>query len=382
MMLRRPEKYFPLRVRVCQSCWLVQAEAYSRAAELFNEEYAYFSSFSTAWLAHAEAYSHEVISRLNLDASSHVIEVAANDGYLLQYFKAAGIPSLGIEPTTSTASAARQKGIEIVQDFLTVSLAQQLVADGRSADLVVANNVLAHVPDLLDFVDACRILLKPHGVLTCEFPHLMNLVEQNQFDTVYHEHFYYLSLQIVVDLFEKCGLRVSDVEELGTHGGSLRIWATRAESRAPTHLSRSAVDVLRREDRAGVRSWHYYARMQSSAEAARRSLLRFLLDAREANRLVAGYGAAAKGNTLLNFAGVSTDLVPFVADKNVHKQGKFMPGSRIPIVSPARLVEMQPDVVLILPWNIRSEIESDLRTLGLADVSCVCATPRLSVTAI
>jgi SAM-dependent methyltransferase len=323
-----------------------------------------------------------VISRLNLDASSHVIEVAANDGYLLQYFKAAGIPSLGIEPTTSTASAARQKGIEIVQDFLTVSLAQQLVADGRSADLVVANNVLAHVPDLLDFVDACRILLKPHGVLTCEFPHLMNLVEQNQFDTVYHEHFYYLSLQIVVDLFEKCGLRVSDVEELGTHGGSLRIWATRAESRAPTHLSRSAVDVLRREDRAGVRSWHYYARMQSSAEAARRSLLRFLLDAREANRLVAGYGAAAKGNTLLNFAGVSTDLVPFVADKNVHKQGKFMPGSRIPIVSPARLVEMQPDVVLILPWNIRSEIESDLRTLGLADVSCVCATPRLSVTAI
>jgi len=378
MMLRRPEKYFPLRVRVCESCWLVQAESYSRAAELFNEEYAYFSSFSTAWLAHAEAYTREVISRLSLDSSSHVIEVAANDGYLLQYFKAAGIPCVGIEPTASTASAARQKGIDIVQDFLTVPLARQLVADGRSADLVVANNVLAHVPDLLDFVEACRILLKPNGVMTCEFPHLMNLVEQNQFDTVYHEHFYYLSLQIVVDLFAKCGLRVVDVEELGTHGGSLRVWARLSSADAP-RMSDAAVGLLDRERRAGLGTRAFYCSVQAAAESAKRALLRFLLDSRDRDQLVVAYGAAAKGNTLLNFSGVSADLLPCVADKSPHKQGRFLPGSRIPVVAPARILDMRPDAILILPWNIRLEIESDLRRLGLSEVRTVCAIPSLSV---
>jgi 2-polyprenyl-3-methyl-5-hydroxy-6-metoxy-1,4-benzoquinol methylase len=378
MMLRRPEKYFPLRVRVCQSCWLVQAEAYSRAAELFNEEYAYFSSFSTAWLAHAEAYSREVISRLSLDASSHVIEVAANDGYLLQYFKAAGIPSLGIEPTASTAGAARQKGIEIAQDFLTVPLARQLVADGRSADLVVANNVLAHVPDLFDFVEACRILLKPDGVLTCEFPHLMNLVEQNQFDTVYHEHFHYLSLQLVVELFEKCGLRVFDVEELGTHGGSLRVWAV--PSRSVRHATQPAVDsLLRRERAAGLQSLQYYSQMQSRAEQTKHELLRYLLDARALGLRVVGYGAAAKGNTLLNFAGVGRDLLSVVFDKSPHKQGCFLPGSRIPILNPTRLHASLPEAVLILPWNIRGEITIDLRAMGLAGTTTVCAVPQLSM---
>ena len=378
MMLRRPEKYFPLRVRVCQSCWLVQAEAYSRAAELFNEEYAYFSSFSTAWLAHAEAYSHEVISRISLNASSHVIEVAANDGYLLQYFKAAGIPSLGIEPTASTAGAARQKGIEIVQDFLTVSLAQQLVADGRSADLVVANNVLAHVPDLLDFVDACRILLKPHGVLTCEFPHLMNLVEQNQFDTVYHEHFYYLSLQIVVDLFEKCGLHVSDAEELGTHGGSLRVWAI--PSRCVRRATQPAVDsLLRRERDAGLQSLQYYSQMQSRAESTKQQLLEYLLAAVREGRRVCGYGAAAKANTLLNFAGIKPDLLSVVADQSPHKIGKHLPGSRIPIVPPAALVDRQPSAIMIFPWNLRFEIISQLRRMPIDSREYITCIPSLTI---
>jgi SAM-dependent methyltransferase len=378
MMLRRPEKHFPLRVRVCQSCWLVQAEAYSRAAELFNEEYAHFSSFSTAWLAHAEAYSREVISRLSLDASSHVIEVAANDGYLLQYFKAAGIPSFGIEPTASTAGAARHKGIEIVQDFLTVPLARQIVADGRSADLVVANNVLAHVPDLIDFVEACRILLKPDGVLTCEFPHLMNLVEQNQFDTVYHEHFHYLSFQIVVGLFEKCGLRVFDVEELGTHGGSLRVWAV--PSRSVRHATQPAVEaLLRRERDAGLQSLQHYSQMQSRAEQTKHELLRYLLDARALGLRVVGYGAASKGNTLLNFAGVGRDLLSVVFDKSPHKQGKYLPGSQIPVAAPAEMPSIAPDRVIIFPWNIAEEIMRELRDQGLGRIEFATFIPRMSV---
>jgi len=375
MMLRRPEKYFPLRVRVCESCWLVQAESYSRAAELFNEEYAYFSSFSTAWLAHAEAYTREVISRLSLDSSSHVIEVAANDGYLLQYFKAAGIPCVGIEPTASTASAARQKGIDIVQDFLTMPLARQLVADGRSADLVVANNVLAHVPDLLDFVEACRILLKPNGVLTCEFPHLMNLVEQNQFDTVYHEHFYYLSLQIVVDLFAKCGLRVVDVEELGTHGGSLRVWAQRDSSCV---AERPSVDfILARERHGQVCSRDYYGNMQRRAEDSKREFLRCLLRAKDRNELVVGYGAAAKANTLLNFCGVTADLLPVVADRSSYKQGKFLPGSRIPIVSPESLRDRCSNTIVVFPWNLIDEISADLRRLRTPVTSLLTFIPSL-----
>jgi SAM-dependent methyltransferase len=319
-----------------------------------------------------------VISRLNLDASSHVIEVAANDGYLLQYFKAAGIPSLGIEPTASTAGAARQKGIEIVQDFLTVPLARQLVADGRSADLVVANNVLAHVPDLPDFVEACRILLTPHGVLTCEFPHLMNLVEQNQFDTVYHEHFHYLSLQIVVGLFEKSGLRVSNVEELGTHGGSLRVWAV--PSRSDRHATQPAVDsLLRRERDAGLQSLQYYSQMQSRAEQTKHELLRYLLNARAAGLRVVGYGAAAKGNTLLNFAGVRRDLLSVVFDKSPHKQGKYLPGSQIPVVAPAEMASVAPDKVIILPWNLAEEITGELREHGLGTIEFATFIPWVSV---
>ena len=355
MALKRPEKYFPLRVLVCESCWLVQAEAYSRAAELFNEEYAYFSSFSTEWLEHSKRYVDEMTVRFGLGSSSTVVEVAANDGYLLQYVKEKSIGCYGIEPTASTANAARQKGIEIVQDFLSTSLAQQLRNQGKTADLVVANNVLAHVPDINDFSNACRLLMKPNGVFTCEFPHLMNLISQHQFDTIYHEHFSYLSFGTVVNIFAKNGLNVFDVEEIGTHGGSLRVFAQCSDT--GSHLVSSRVDdLLSRETLAGMSSIAFYQGFQEHAERVKNDFLRFLIEKKGEGKLVVGYGAAAKGNTLLNFAGVKSDLIKYVVDRSPHKQGKFMPGSRIPIVSEDRLESEKPDFVVVFPWNIFDEI--------------------------
>ena len=355
MALKRPEKYFPLRVLVCESCWLVQAEAYSRAAELFNEEYAYFSSFSTEWLEHSKRYVDEMTVRFGLGSSSTVVEVAANDGYLLQYVKEKSIGCYGIEPTASTANAARQKGIEIVQDFLSTSLAQQLRNQGKNADLVVANNVLAHVPDINDFSNACRLLMKPNGVFTCEFPHLMNLISQHQFDTIYHEHFSYLSFGTVINIFAKNGLNVFDVEEIGTHGGSLRVFAQCSDT--GSHLVSSRVDdLLSQETLAGMSSIAFYQGFQEHAERVKNDFLRFLIEKKEEGKLVVGYGAAAKGNTLLNFAGVKSDLIKYVVDRSPHKQGKFMPGSRIPIVSEDRLESEKPDFVVVFPWNIFDEI--------------------------
>ena len=355
MALKRPEKFFPLRVLVCEGCWLVQAEAYSRAAELFNEEYAYFSSFSTEWLEHSKRYVDEMTVRFGLGSSSTVVEVAANDGYLLQYVKEKSIGCYGIEPTASTANAARQKGIEIVQDFLSTSLAQQLRNQGKTADLVVANNVLAHVPDINDFSNACRLLMKPNGVLTCEFPHLMNLISQHQFDTIYHEHFSYLSFGTVVNIFAKNGLNVFDVEEIGTHGGSLRVFAQCSDT--GSHLVSSRVDdLLSQETLAGMSSIAFYQGFQEHAERVKNDFLRFLIEKKVEGKLVVGYGAAAKGNTLLNFAGVKSDLIKYVVDRSPHKQGKFMPGSRIPIVSEDRLESEKPDFVVVFPWNIFDEI--------------------------
>ena len=362
-MLRRPEKYYPLRVVVCGECWLVQAEAYSRASELFNEEYAYFSSFSTAWLRHAETFARKAVRSLGLDSSSRVVEVASNDGYLLQYFQKLGIPCFGIEPTASTADVARQRGLDIVQDFLTARLARQIRADQPGTDLLVANNVLAHVPDLRDFVEACRILLNSSGVASFEFPHLMNLVEKNQFDTVYHEHFYYFSLQTVLDLFTECGLRLIHVEQIETHGGSLRIWATPLSS-DQLEIGSSVERMISREQQAQVRSADYYRKMQHRAETTKHCLLEYLLHARRTNRVVVGYGAAAKGNTLLNFAGVRSDLLPFVVDKSPHKQGKYLPGSRIAVREPAQLMEGCYDDVVVFPWNIKDEIAAELRQMG------------------
>ena len=378
MALKRPEKFFPLRVLVCESCWLVQAEAYSRAAELFNEEYAYFSSFSTEWLEHSKRYVDEMTVRFGLGSSSTVVEVAANDGYLLQYVKEKSIGCYGIEPTASTANAARQKGIEIVQDFLSTSLAQQLRNQGKNADLVVANNVLAHVPDINDFSNACRLLMKPNGVLTCEFPHLMNLISQHQFDTIYHEHFSYLSFGTVINIFAKNGLNVFDVEEIGTHGGSLRVFAQCSDT--GSHIVSNRVDdLLSRETLAGMSSIAFYQGFQEHAERVKNDFLRFLIEKKGEGKLVVGYGAAAKGNTLLNFAGVRSDLIRYVVDRSPHKQNKFMPGSRIPIVSEERLSVDKPDFVVIFPWNISDEVKTQLNHLTKSGTKFVVAVPNLQI---
>jgi SAM-dependent methyltransferase len=378
LALKRPEKYFPLRVLVCESCWLVQAEAYSRAAELFNEEYAYFSSFSSEWLAHAKKYVDEMIERFGLSKSSMVGEVAANDGYLLQFVNERGINSYGIEPTASTANAARQKGVEIIQDFLNMSLAGELRRQGRTVDLLVANNVLAHVPDINDFSEACHTLLKPNGVFTCEFPHLLNLISQHQFDTVYHEHFSYLSFGTVVNIFAKNGLSVFDVEKLGTHGGSLRVFAQRSDT--GSHKVDVRVErLLADEINAGMTTINFYRGFQEHAERVKNDFLQFLIEKKTQGKLVVGYGAAAKGNTLLNFAGVKSDLIKYVVDRSPHKQGKYMPGSRIQIVSEDQLKVETPDYVVIFPWNLSGEIADQLKYLSSNGTEFVTAVPQLSV---
>lgn len=357
--LSAPERYYPLRVRVCPSCWLAQTEDYTEADQLFDADYAYYSSFSSSWVEHARRYVGDMIARYNLGPESLVAEVAANDGYLLRHVGAAGIPCYGIEPTAGTAAAARALGIDIVQDFFGARLANALVSAGRSVDLVAANNVLAHVPDINDFAAGFARLLKPAGVATFEFPHLLNLVEQAQFDTIYHEHYSYLSLLAVERIFGVAGLAVFDVEELSTHGGSLRVHAQRADTgRRPV-----APPVLRlraREAKAAMNQPHFYVGFQARAEQIRDELLEFLIRAKRRGERVVAYGAAAKGNTLLNFAGVRPDLIGFVVDRNPAKQGKFLPGSRIPVVDEGRLRAERPDWVLILPWNLRNEIEAQL----------------------
>ena len=376
--LSAPEKWYPLRVRTCTSCWLVQTEDYAHVEELFGSDYAYFSSFSSSWLQHAEAYVGTMAERFGLGGSSHVVEIASNDGYLLRYVKERGIPCLGIEPTTSTAAAARARGIEVVEEFFGVALADRLVAEGRTADLTAANNVLAHVPDINDFVGGFARLLKPAGVATFEFPHLMRLVADCQFDTIYHEHFSYLSLTAVYRIFATNGLAVFDVEELATHGGSLRVFAQRQDlGKRPVT---AAVDrLLATEDRAGVRSSEYYAGFQDRAERIKDDLLGFLIGAKRKGKRVAGYGAAAKGNTLLNFAGIRPDLLPWVVDRNPAKRDKFLPGSRIPVVGEERLQADKPDYILVLPWNLRLEITQQLDYVRRWNGRLVTAVPHLEV---
>jgi len=376
LTLRRPEKYFPLRVFVCESCWLAQAEAYSRAAELFNEEYAYFSSFSSEWVKHADKLVESAVIKYGLSDKSHVIEIASNDGYLLQHVARRGIPCLGIEPTASTAAVARQKGLDVVQEFLTLDLAHHLTQRDLRADFMVAINVLAHVPDINDFAQACAQLLKPNGVFTCEFPHVYRLVTEKQFDTVYHEHFSYLSFTTTVEIFAKAGLTVFDVEEISTHGGSLRVSSCRADSTA--HPINPRVDeLMSREREAGMFSRDFYNGLQTAAEKIKDELLLFLVSSKTAGEKVLGYGAAAKGNTLLNFAGVKPDLLRAVADKSTFKQGRYLPGSRIPIVSPGEMVAAKPDKVLVFPWNLRDEVANELRGLGLTNCELVTTIPYL-----
>ncbi|WP_019882511.1 MULTISPECIES: class I SAM-dependent methyltransferase [unclassified Methylophilus] len=375
--LNKPEKWFPLKVMVCDHCWLVQTEDFADAHELFDADYAYFSSFSSSWLAHAQHYVESMVGRFKLDSNSRVIEIAANDGYLLQYVQAQNIPCLGIEPTHSTAEAARGKGIEIIEEFFGVALAEKLVAQGYQADLTAANNVLAHVPDINDFVGGFSRLLKPNGVSTFEFPHLVNLVQQNQFDTIYHEHFSYLSLTSVKTIFEKNGLQVFDVEEIPTHGGSLRVYAQRSDT--GTHPSTARLqDVLNKEQTLGIDNLDFYQHFQEKVNRIKNDLISFLIEAQKTGKKVIAYGAAAKGNTLLNFTGVRPDLLPYVVDKNPAKQNKFMPGSRIPIVSEEIIRSERPDYILILPWNIKQEVVAQLDYVRDWSAKFVTAIPMLT----
>ena len=375
--LNRPEKYYPLKVMVCDRCWLAQTEDYAAADELFSADYAYFSSTSSGWLAHAKAYSDKIVRALALTPASRVIEVASNDGYLLKNFVAAGIPCLGIEPTASTAAAARQLGIPVLEEFFGEALGKRLASEGRQADLIAGNNVFAHVPDINDFTRGLTAALKPGGTITLEFPHLMRLIEHAQFDTVYHEHFSYLSLFTVVAIFAAAGLRVFDVEELPTHGGSLRLYGCHADDRRPNSAAISR--LLDEEARRGLRALESYRAFQPRADRIKDDLLRFLLEQKAKGRIVAAYGAAAKGNTLLNYAGVKPDLLPFVCDAAAAKQGKYLPGSHIPILPPEALAARHPDFLLILPWNIAGEVKEKFATLAAQGTRFVTAVPSLAI---
>jgi hypothetical protein len=376
--LQAPESYYPLRVLVCERCWLVQTEDFAGFDDMFSSEYAYFSSFSSTMLAHVKQYSQEMTARFGLKANSCVVEVASNDGYLLKNFNAAGIPCYGVEPTASTAKAAREIGIESIEEFFGKKLAARLVSEGRKADLTAANNVLAHVPDINDFVSGFTLLLKDQGVSTFEFPHLLNLVDKAQFDTIYHEHFSYLSLTAVSTIFKANGLSVFDVEEIATHGGSLRVFAQKT-STGKHALSPRVAAMLAREEALGMKTAAYYGKTQADAIKIKRDLLQFLLKAQEDGKTVAAYGAAAKGNTLLNYAGVRDDLVKFVIDLNPAKQNKFMPGSRIPMVGADALLTNQPDYILILPWNLEKEIKAQLAAQHKVTWQYVMAVPHLTV---
>ncbi|MHB1301826.1 MAG: class I SAM-dependent methyltransferase [Burkholderiales bacterium] len=375
--LGKPERYYPLKLYVCEHCWLVQTEDYAQADDLFSHDYAYFSSTSSSWLAHAKSYTDMIAERLGLNRDSMVIEVAANDGYLLKNFVASNIPCLGVEPTASTAAAAEELGIPVLREFFGEALAHRLAKEGKQADLILGNNVYAHVPDINDFTAGLRTALKPGGTVTLEFPHLMRLLEHTQFDTVYHEHFSYLSLYSVIRIFEKSGLRVCDVEELPTHGGSLRIYGCHADDARATS---PAVDALLAEEaRRGMRSLEVYRQFQSHAERVKDDLLLFLIEQKRAGKKVAGYGAAAKGCTLLNFAGIKPDLLPYVCDAAPSKQGKYLPGTHVPILHPDVMRERKPDIVLILPWNIRAEVMQQMAHVRDWNGKFAVAVPEIQV---
>jgi hypothetical protein len=375
--LQQPEASYPLRLFVCTECWLVQTEDFVAANDLFGPDYAYFSSTSSSWQEHAASYCEMAQSRFSLDSDSFVIEIASNDGYLLKNFVSSNIPCLGIEPTSSTADAAERLSIPVLRSFFSETLARKLVDEGRQADLLIGNNVYAHVPDVNDFTQGLRSLIKPQGVITLEFPHLMRLVEFRQFDTVYHEHFSYFSLMTVHRIFKKAGLRIFDVEELPTHGGSLRLYGCRKEAEHPTTPTVAA--TLAEETHRGMNTLSYYTAFQSEANAVKDDLLAFLLEQKRLGKTVAGYGAAAKGNTLLNYAGVKPDLLLCVYDAAQAKQHKFMPGSHIPILPSGEIASALPDFVLILPWNIAKEIRLQNARLEKKGARFFTAVPRLQI---
>lgn len=376
--LHGPEVWFPLRVLVCEACWLVQTEDFAGRENLFTPDYAYLSSVSETWRAHVDAYAEAMTTKLGLTDESLVVEIATNDGILLDGFKKRGVKVLGIEPTAFAAAHARERGIEIIEAFFGHDLANNMGAEGIAADLIAANNVLAHVPDINDFASGFATLLKPDGVATFEFPHLLNLVENTQFDTIYHEHFSYLSLLAVERVFTANGLQVFDVEELPTHGGSLRVFAERRET-AGRAVSDRVEAIKAREHDAGLEQAETYRSFQGRADRIKDDLVAFLIEEKRQGRKVAAYGAAAKGNTLLNYAGIRSDLIGFVVDRNPLKQGQFMPGSRIPILAEDAIADRNPDTILILPWNIAKEVVQNISRIAGWDGQCAIAVPELTV---
>ena len=375
--LNEPEIFYPLKVYTCANCFLVQVDEYKKSDAIFNNEYVYYSSYSTSWLAHAKQYVELMTKRFDLNKNSKVIEIASNDGYLLQYFKQKNIPVLGIEPTANTAKVAQEKGIESLVDFFGVRLAETLAAKGIQADLLLGNNVLAHVPDINDFVGGMKIILKPEGVITMEFPHLMQLVENNQFDTIYHEHFSYLSFHTVKKIFESQGLDLFDVDELSTHGGSLRIYAKHKEDNSKTILEN--VDaLLKKEADKNMMNLSYYNNFQQKALNIKMALIEFLIKQKKAGKKVAAYGAAAKGNTLLNYCGIKNDLVDFVIDANPHKQNKWLPASHIPVLNEEYLKQAKPDFIIIFPWNLKDEITKQLSYIKDWNAQFLIPIPELS----
>lgn len=374
--LQRAETFYPLHAFVCSECRLVQLPAHESPENIFSD-YAYFSSYSDSWLEHCRNYTEKICARRRLGSKSRVVELASNDGYLLQYFKERGIPVLGVEPAANVAAAAEGKGIPTLVHFFGTETARTMCDDGLSADLLVANNVLAHVPDLNDFVEGIRMVLKLQGIATLEFPHLQRLVEQNQFDTIYHEHFSYFSFLAVQRIFRAHGLRIFDVDELPTHGGSLRIYVCHKDSFEPETSAVAA--LVAREADLGYGRPEIYARFHEQVQIVKRTLLRFLIDAHESGKTVAGYGAPAKGNTLLNYCGIRADLLAFTVDISPHKIGRFLPGTHIPIYSPDHLRDVKPDYVLILPWNLKDEIVRQMADVREWGGQFVVPIPRVEI---
>jgi SAM-dependent methyltransferase len=375
--LARPEPFYPLEVHVCSACCLVQIPEVTTPETIFAD-YAYFSSYSQSWLQHAERYAARMVDELHLDARSTVLEIASNDGYLLRFFAGRGIPVLGIEPARNVAEAARAAGVPTLSEFFSAALARRLADEGRRADLLVANNVLAHVPALNDFVEGLAIVLAPRGLATLEFPHLLTLIDGNEFDTIYHEHFSYFSLAVVVEVFGRHGLTVVDVEELPTHGGSLRVHARHRDD-APAPPSAAVGTLLAREEQAGLRRSDRYRAFAEQARETKRALLDFLIAVKRKGGSVVGYGAPAKGNTLLNYCGVRTDFLDYTVDRSPHKQGRFLPGTRIPVLAPGRIFETRPDYVLILPWNLKDEIMAQMSAIRDWGGRFVVPVPRAEI---
>ncbi len=376
--LKEPENTFPLLLYVCENCFLVQVDEHKNCEEIFNQDYVYFSSMSVSWLAHAKAYVEMMRTRFNLDDCSQVVEIASNDGYLLQYFKELHIPCFGIEPSKNTADVARQKGIESLQEFFGLPLATQLAEQKKKADVILGNNVIAHVPDINDFAKGVAALLKEDGVATFEFPHVLKLIEENQFDTIYQEHYSYLSLYSLQKIFAQAQLRIFDVEKLSTHGGSLRVFATHAKNTSHG-LTENVQKTLAEEEAFGLLRIARYTSFQENIENTKNALLQFLLVQKQNGKKVAAYGAAAKGNTFLNLCGVKPDLVQFCVDKAQSKQNKFMPGSHIPVYDLCKINEERPDFILILPWNIKDEIMQSLSFVKQWGGRFVIAIPQLRV---